>query len=714
MNLKAIVGVIVVVVAAAVVGAVIYLQPVVELERNYHSIMPDEYLLQVEVTSLRRLPAAVRDLRLVEAFRESAFYDPFVEEIWPEIREEAVTEKFDEARSVYEGFAEKLSGFGGGYIEGSGFSPEELEEIVFAFELSPDFASDGERAGELEQFFEEKVLDLIKELPPVKEFEELEHREALIYRFTSADEDLEISFVGDVLILTLGDEAAERVIDRYLEQPSAGRSIVSRGRGEKPGFHLEFSSKMYQAFDWVEQFDDEEIPAPDFGLHGWLEDMYEMVDSSVAHLMIDEGLFRVVTEARYRPEIEDPYWEAILSVEAGEIESVKFFPEETLAYYGARLPDGEQLFAGLTQMMDETVFDQENDDHAEMARTMFEQTLSGPFADLGEEIAVGISLKPETIVEFEENPAGLLRAVLITLQTETPETYTNLLEQFQMLPGVEVSEDELKVTEGLEEPLSIYYDYVEGFLIFAGSRDEMEAAAARFDSNEGLVTTEHYKDLAARTTDNLTGKIYLTLTPFAGPIRDGLIEELAPGALEDVSEELAERGYEIEPAPEIAAMLEKIPGLYAAGWFEEGELVKGHSELYSGLLAEMGLFSIFSYAAVQDDFGEAVLGAGEAVCDAQVSSAKGDIAVIQTAAVQCRMADDCDLEAGMGEQLSNYLPERIWSADQEPVFEIDTRDGELTAVYVDDVGCPHGPAGERGMMYDVETGEFEPWADGIN
>ncbi len=98
----------------------------------------------------------------------------------------------------------------------------------------------------------------------------------------------------------------------------------------------------------------------------------------------------------------------------------------------------------------------------------------------------------------------------------------------------------------------------------------------------------------------------------------------------------------------------------------------------------------------------------DVVCDAQVSRAKSDAAVIETAWTQCMLDNACD-EEELNDTWEDFLPSRIYNPrPNDPEWQIVINDDRL--IEVDDVGCEWEDDDEnvgRGLRYNTSTGEFE-------
>ncbi len=122
------------------------------------------------------------------------------------------------------------------------------------------------------------------------------------------------------------------------------------------------------------------------------------------------------------------------------------------------------------------------------------------------------------------------------------------------------------------------------------------------------------------------------------------------------------------------------------------------------LLVVIAIIGILAAAAVPQVM--------DAICDARVSGAQGDMATIQTAATQCQMDNDCDFESSNGDWAAGwdaYLPSRITDDTEGAAWDITITDGQVEVIHVDDVGCTwedeEGETSEE-MYFDPDTGNF--------
>lgn len=111
------------------------------------------------------------------------------------------------------------------------------------------------------------------------------------------------------------------------------------------------------------------------------------------------------------------------------------------------------------------------------------------------------------------------------------------------------------------------------------------------------------------------------------------------------------------------------------------------------LLVVIAIIGILAAAAVPQIM--------SAICDARVSSAKGDISTIKTAITQCQMEySNCTT---LNNNYSEYLPARIWDGNS---WTMNTEDGVIKTT---DVGCEWTDEFNTtgtGMNHDMDAGNF--------
>ncbi len=692
----------VVVVAAGILVITVYSPVEVVPAPDYLAFFPEDPLIQFESEGLKKLPGAVRNLEIFTKSKEVGLPDEFRSHLEELLEEEEVVSAAREKIKEITGFTTgKLSA---GLLQGREGNIQLL--AVLPLDRDPDITEEKLREGEgqLPEFIREHWLDEIEE-NLVYETGSTDGVEIHSFYAQDAPAFLQTSLAvtpENYLLVGIGRRAVEDAL--YRRDTSGPVYSILSGNDEEPRMAFSLDQRLLsvlvsRAEEHIGSNMEDKVSFS--GIREKLDELFAGLKPVQMQLGFQDGKILLQSELNYELQQLHPLHEYFLDITpVTSYDSSRFFSENTVSFGARPLPRPGELYRRLT----ETVVDMANAGAGEDVKgqvdqgisffRMFlpEQEIEDLLNTIDGEVAFG-SVLASDFTGGEIELSMLAGRTLVVLELTDYEDFASRLENFNQYELFNFDRTSGRISFAGGE-MELFLDNRANWLLISDSEEALAESREVYDSGNNLQNYQAYRDIRAEQPASVSEVGYYSLAPYASLLEQGAFADEVPQELGDFYED-------IQP------MLARLAGeLSPASAFSVNDPSAGQArstlESPGGTILILGMLSALpDIADAQDE----MLGAAE---DVRISAAKSEIATVQSAFIQCSMDNDCD-ETELNESWSNYLPEKIWSDDVSPGWEIVVRNDDLKAVYLRDVGgtwTDEASSRGRGMVYLPEEGKF--------
>lgn len=676
------------VVAVVAVAAGYYSILKKDIEPGYLNFIPENPYLQIEFQNPEKLSSEFKKLKIFELLEENGLNQKMLN-LCQEIISEAADNKLSEVKKNLG----KMSRRGAvstamALVEGE----KQPIQLIAVAEFKVDNSAET-----VAKIFGNITEDIISGTESEFQTEKTTYNGHEIFSLRLEQEvlngELQLAAVDNFILLGIGNDPLEEAFE-HSKNLSPASSLF-----DKKTENFELAAKIRPGLiaaiiDFAEE--KSELDDRYFSFDGFKKALARIgagITDFRTRLYIEEKIMKIDTKLNYRHEKLHPLFKLDLSVPPRETAGAAYFPEKTTTFTSSHCPELERL---LTVLLDsivdivESSAGREVKSQAKMFSGMFrggfpEDDLKKLLGLLGPELAVG-SFLPEGSDEFADE------SWLILLGLQDYDEFLRVGEVLDENDFINFSTVDNSISldvSGMEKKL--FFNRDGDKLLFSLDKNLLEKASALKKSGNNLANYSRFKEARQNYRQRLNDFSFYNIEAFAPLVKEAELDY--PGFDFLKNEKLSEIKTQLIP------ILQKMPPASVAT-INRTDRGISEAKLRDPGLTLITLTALRALAETEN--------VRQMSCESRAAKFKSDIASLRTAAVQCQMADGCD-HTRLDENWSDFLPERFWNPEKEETWEIETEDGRLKRISVDDIGCRWTDRFDNsgsGMLFDVENGEF--------